>query len=207
MSDVPNLSDLTVFHCPMTRSTGIVWLLEELGVPYQKHIVDVRQGRSQDYLKVNPTGKVPAIRHNGHVMSELAAITVYLGDAFAEKGLAPPPNSAERMDYLFWCFYRPSCVEPSMTMQMLKADAPQGMTGWDKWPNVLAFVEQRLTGREFIAADSFTGADVLMGGMMGWAKSFKFLPEGYPAIEGYIDRVHARPAYQAMMEADRAMAG
>lgn len=83
--------NLTFFHCPQTRSSTTRVILDELGVPYDMQVINLKAGenRREAYLKINPLGKVPAIKHGKTVVTEQVAIALYLGDLFPEAGLAP----------------------------------------------------------------------------------------------------------------------
>ncbi len=193
------MSDLIVWHGPNTRSTGTVWLVEELGVPYELRKVDVFGGatRAPDFLAVNPAGKVPAIRHNGKTLTEMAAISLYLADAFPEAGLAPAIDDPLRGDYLYWSVFRPGVLEPAIITKSQGLAVDPRMVGWGDWETVLSLVERQLAKGEYILGDQFSAADILIGGALGWLKHFGLM-DANPLIERYIDRLHARPAYARM---------
>lgn len=86
------MTELIFYTNPMSRGQTIRWMLEEVGVPYDTEILDYASTmKTEPYLSINPMGKVPAIKHNGKVVTEVAAICCYLADAFPKAGLAPPP--------------------------------------------------------------------------------------------------------------------
>jgi glutathione S-transferase len=125
---------LTLYHAPKSRSSSIVWLLEELGAPYQKHIVDIRRpdgsgSGTPDPNNPHPHGKVPALDHDGHRVFETAAIALYLTDLFPEKGLGPQVGDPLRGEYLSWLAYRPSVLEPALMMRRLNVPHVQGAMG------------------------------------------------------------------------------
>lgn len=193
------MTDLTVWHGPNTRSTGTIWLVEELGVPYELKKVDVFGGatRGPDFLSVNPAGKVPAIRHEGKTLTEMAAISLYLADAFPDAGLAPAIGDPLRADYLYWSVFRPGVLEPAIITKSQGLDVDPRMVGWGDWDTVLSLVERRLSDGEYILGDRFSAADILIGGALGWLKHFKLMGEN-SSIDRYINRLHARPAYARM---------
>src|SRR5664279_1806432 len=98
---------LTLFHLPNTRSTGALILLEELGAPYELHVLNrkISEQRSAPFLAVNPMGKVPALLHDGALVTEQAAIYIYLADLFPEAGLAPAIGDSLRGPYLRWMVF------------------------------------------------------------------------------------------------------
>src|SRR5262245_35753237 len=108
---------LTLYHAVPSRSSIARWMLEEVGEPYDIKLLDLQKGENQasDYLAVNPMGKVPAIDHDGIVVTEAAAICTYLADTFPQAGLSVPVGDKRRGPYLKWLFFGPSCVEPAIT--------------------------------------------------------------------------------------------
>ncbi|MFW5660964.1 MAG: glutathione S-transferase family protein [Oceanicaulis sp.] len=197
-------ADITVWHGPNTRSTGTVWLLEELGAPYDLRKVDVFGGetREPDYLRINPAGKVPAIRHKGEVIGEMAAISLYLCDEYPEAGLAPGVGDAKRAEYLYWSVFRPGVLEPAMMAKVQGWDADPGRVGWGDWETALSLIERPLKEGPYLLGESFSAADILVGGALGWLRHFGVLPKDGP-FDAYIDRLHDRPAYDRMQAANR----
>ena len=105
-----------LYHCPQTRSGTTHWMNEELGAPCTIKLVNIKKNeqKSDDFLKINPMGKLPALTHGGVAVTEAAAICAYLADAFPDAGLAPAPTDPKRGAYLRWMFFAPSCIEPAM---------------------------------------------------------------------------------------------
>src|SRR3712207_5259004 len=130
-STTPARSNLVFFHAPNTRSTGARILLEELGAPHELRVLNMKAGeqRNAAYLAVNPLGKVPAIVHDGALVTEQGAIFIYLADLFPEAGLAPAIGDPLRGPYLRWLVYYGSCFEPAMVDRAMKrGPAPPGMS-------------------------------------------------------------------------------
>src|ERR1700722_8482231 len=117
-----NDETLTLYHAPQARSSAALTLLEELGAPYELHVLNLKAGeqRQKGYLAVNPLGKVPAIRHRGALVTEQVAIFIYLADLFPEAGLAPAPGDALRGPYLRWMVYYAACYEPALVDRAMK---------------------------------------------------------------------------------------
>ncbi len=110
---------LTLIHKPMTRSGSIVWLLEEIGTPYETKIVSTRAADgsgSADPANPHPHAKVPALVHDGCVVFESSAITLYLTDLFPDAKLGPRIGDAKRGEYLSWLAYRSGVMEPAFIM-------------------------------------------------------------------------------------------
>src|ERR1700761_5376389 len=122
---------ITLFHCPQSRSSGALTLLEELEAPYKLHVLNMKAGeqRRPEYLAVNPLGKVPAILHRGELVTEQVAIFIYLADLFPQAGLAPALDDRLRGPYLRWLVYYGSCFEPAVVDRGLKREqAPLAMS-------------------------------------------------------------------------------
>src|SRR5215216_3156062 len=110
------MAQLTLYHIAPSRSSIVHWMLEEVGQPYEIHLLSMKRGdnRAPDYLAVNPMGKVPALRHGDVVITEAAAICAYLADEFPQAKLAIPVGTPRRGVYLKWLFFGPSCLEPAI---------------------------------------------------------------------------------------------
>ncbi len=107
------MTDLTFYTNPMSRGRIARWMLEEVGEPYETVVLDYGTTmKDADYLAVNPMGKVPALDHDGVVITEAAAICAYLADTFPQANLNVPIGDKRRGPYLKWLFFGPSCVEP-----------------------------------------------------------------------------------------------
>ena len=107
--------EIDFYHAPQTRAVTAHWMLEEAGAPYRMHVLDIdrREHKQPAFLAIDPMGKVPALVHRGTVITKLAAICLYLADAFPDAGLAPPIGDPERGSYLRWLLFVPGCVSPA----------------------------------------------------------------------------------------------
>jgi len=141
-------------------------------------------------------GKVPAITHGDTIVTECGAICAYLADAFPDAGLAPPHGSKMRGPYYRWLFYAAGPIEQAASMKALNVDVPperQAMVGYGTFEALLTGIETALKGREFVAGDKFTAADLYLGAHLGWGMSFGTI-EKRPTFEAYVARLQARPA-------------
>jgi glutathione S-transferase len=198
---------LTFFHSPNTRSTGVAILLEELGAPHETHIVNMaaNEQRQPAYLAVNPMGKVPAILHGDSLVTEQAAIFIYLADLFPAAGLAPAMTDALRGPYLRWLTYYGSCLEPAVIDNYLKREpAPPRMCPYGDYETVLRTVTEPLRAGPYLLGETFTAADILWGTAMKWMVSFKVFPE-LPEVVAYVERVCARPSFASVSARDAAL--
>ncbi|MDP9109031.1 MAG: glutathione S-transferase [Pseudomonadota bacterium] len=194
MSDSPR--HVTLHHAPQTRSTGALILLEELDADYALHVMNMKAGehRQPGYLAINPMGKVPAITHGEALVTEQAAVYLYLADLYAEAGLAPALNDPLRGPYLRWMVYYASCFEPAIVDRYQKhAPAPQGMSPYGDFDTMLKTVTDQLARGPYMLGERFTAVDVLWGTSLGWITGFGIV-EATPLIKAYIERVGARPA-------------
>lgn len=199
---------LTFFHAPQTRSYGTLALLEELGADYELHLLDLKKGTQREpaYLAVNPMGKVPAILHEGALVTEQAAVMMYLAELFTEKGLAPAIGDPLRGPYLRWLVFYGSCFEPAIIDRSMQREAPPaGRSAYGDFDTVMKALVGQLERGPFLLGDRFTAADVLWGIALGWTTSFKLVPE-LPVIRAYIDRVASRPAIERAKAKDADLA-
>ena len=196
---------LTLFHWAPSRSMTARWMLEEVGADYELVLTDITKGVDAAYLRINPMGKVPALRHGDTIVSETAAICCYLADAFPDAGLAPTLSDPRRGPYLKWLFFGPSCLEPAMTHKALGwPDARRGMLGWGSYDDVVDVVRTAVANAPYLLGETFTAADVVIGGGVRWGLQFKMLPE-LPEFTAYAKRLSTRPALQRQMTADAAL--
>jgi glutathione S-transferase len=187
---------LVFFHAPNTRSSGTRILLEELSAPHELRVVNMKAGeqRQPAFLAVNPMGKVPAILHRGALVTEQAAIFIYLADLFPKAGLAPAPNDRLRGSYLRWLVYYGSSFEPAVVDRALKREpAPPAMSPYGDYDTMLKTLTDQLAKGPYLLGDRMTAADVLWGTALAWTTAFKIVPE-LPVIMDYVKRVGARPS-------------
>jgi glutathione S-transferase len=202
------MTDLHFYTNPMSRGRIIRWMLEEVGEPYETHIVAYGPTMKADsYRRINPMGKVPAIIHGDTVVTECAAICAYLADAFPKAGLAPDPRL--RGDYYRWMFFAAGPLEAAVTNRALQVEVPperKGMVGYGSFKTVMDTLETALTGRQFIAGEAFSAADVYVGSHIAWGLQFSSIDKR-PAFETYVAGLRQRPAYLKASALDNAAAG
>jgi glutathione S-transferase len=203
------MSDALVFYTnPQSRGRIVRWMLEELGRPYETVVLDYGTTmKGADYLALNPMGKVPAIRHGETVVTECGAICAYLADAFPDAGLAPPLGDARRGPYFRWMFYAAGPLEAAWTNRAMGFEVPperRRMMGYGCWDDVMTTLSFALEGREFVAGDRFTAADVYLAASLGFGIQFGFIKD-QPVLEAYAARLRARPAAVRAHEIDEAL--
>ncbi len=193
---------MIVHHLNNSRSQRILWLLEELGAPYEIKFYqrDATTNLAPPELKaVHPLGKSPVITDRGHTIAESGAIVDYIIRTHGAGKLAPAAGTAEYESYLEWLHYAEgSAMLPLMlqlyTMRLGDAAAPLKDRIDSEIDNHLGYVNQALEGRAFLLGEAFTGADVQMSFVGEVARAFGRLPK-FPNIAAWVDRLHARPAF------------
>ena len=205
---MPDDRRVTLYHAPHSRSTGALILLEELGAPYDLHVLNLKAGeqRQPGYLAVNPMGKVPAIRHGEAIVTEQVAIYLYLADLFAEAGLAPRIGDPLRGPYLRWMVFYAAAFEPAVVDRAAKHEpAPQAMSPYGDYDTMLQTVIGQLRHGPYLLGERFSAADVLWGTALGWTTMFDLVPKT-PAIMDYVNRIGARPAATRVQAKDAELA-
>jgi glutathione S-transferase len=199
------MDQLIFHHCPNSRSTGVLALLGELQAPYELHVMNMKQkeNRAPAYLAINPMGKVPAIEHNGALVTEQVAVYLYLADLFPAAKLAPPPGDPQRGPYLRWMAFYGSCFEPALIDRWMKREpADKSMNGYGDFDDVFNTLVAQLARGPWMLGDRFTALDVLWGTSLAWMTK---LPQRDEIID-YVARVQARPAIQAAQAQDQELA-
>ena len=197
---------MKVFFAPQTRSSRVLWMLEEIGLPYERELVDIRSPERKDteeFRKASPMGKVPAIRDGDVSMSESAAICLYLSDRYSSGNLAPKIDDSSRGDFLYWMFYAPAVIEPAMAEKVENIEPNPGRNGWGSFDRMIDTLSIGLDGKAWLLGETFTAADVMVGSSAAFLRLFNMLPDA-PVISDYVDRCVARPAYQKAMSLDAA---
>ncbi len=202
---------IELYEWPPTRSQRAKWVLEELGLEYKSHLVDLNTG-SQDqatYRELQPLGAVPALRTDGYAMFESVAIALQLIDENSQPNLAPKVGSAERAAYYQWCIFACAELDPPImqvfdnSMRPLSAMRPPGTQhdpglaerGRAEFAERAAVLSKALQGRHYLVGDVFTGADLLIGHSCFMATVTDLIGP-FPVLQSYYDRLKERPAFQ-----------
>jgi glutathione S-transferase len=211
---------LTVHHLNNSRSQRVLWLLEELGVPYE--IVRYQRLPTMmappELLKIHPLGKSPVITDNGNTIAESGAIVEYLIDTYGNGRLIPPPHTPERLRYTYWLHYAEGSAMPLLLQKLLFTIVPRRapllmrpiLTAvFNKMMATLvdpqlqrhmAFWESELTKSEWFAGTEMTAADIQMSFPLEAASARAGLDARYPKAMAWLEHIHARPAYQRALE-------
>lgn len=196
---------LTFYYAPMSSASPTHWVLEELGVPYEKVQIDLKKEdqKKPAFLKLNPMGRVPVIVHDGVAISESVAIAIYLGEVFGvEKGLfpAPGPQRGLAMQWLVWC--NVSLGESLSrfvhnTQERFPEEQRNAKAGEAARENIatqLKVLEDALTGKSYLVGDKFTLTDAHVSSWIGYIGMVGIDITSYTAINAWIARCNERPA-------------
>src|SRR5262245_9877976 len=195
--DLRRPSMLKLYHAPRSRSSRFIWLLEELGAPYQIEPVSIRRGDGSGQLDPkdpHPHGKVPVVVHNGTTVFESTAVAPYLTDAFPDKGIGPRIGDEQRGAYLTCRGSSGGLGGPAFVRKFMKASVPRGTAGWVDSDEGMAYAEGALAAGPFLLGERFSAADVLYGSTFALFLGSPMLPE-QPVLRSYVARCQARPAY------------
>ena len=197
------MSDIIFYHNPMSRGQIIRWMLEEVGAPYDTEILDYASTmKGDEYRAINPMMKVPAISHNGKVVTECAAICAYLADVFPEAGLGP--REEEKADYYRWMFFSAGPLEQAVTNNFAgfhAGEQQQRMFGYGNYDLAVKTLSDHLASRPYVCGSRFNAADVYIGSAVMWGTQFGTLPK-LESFMDYGDRLSQREAYKRGKDED-----
>ena len=200
---------IKLYHAPWSRSVRVVWLLEELGLPYELQTAALEPPAPKPFAQKTPSGKVPTIEDEGITMFESGAILEYILEKCGGGRLAPPQGSALRGPFLQWVHFADSTAFAGLgniawhTQFRHDAEAlPQAMSDYRGWAAAaLDALESALVGKDFILGSEFSGADIMLGYTLLVAKSFGVLAQEHPNVERYLTRLTARDALRKALQA------
>ena len=196
---------MKIHHAPNTRSVRAIWLMEELGLPYEIEMYKLGDPamRAPDYLKVHPMGRVPALEDGDVTVFESGAIVEYLLARHGEGQLRPAAASPEFPSYLQWLHYAEGMIMPPVNTIVVETILlpPERRNGGNVaratklLGRMLSAVDAHMDGREYLAGD-FSGADIMTGHACTVARRLGADVSDKPNVEAYIERCNARPALQ-----------
>jgi glutathione S-transferase len=200
---------IKLYHAPRTRSVRILWLLEELGLPYELERVDFLPPARHFFAQRTPLGKLPVIEDGDVVMCESGAIVEYILERYGNGRLAPPVGSGERARFLQWLHFAESTAFPPLGIVVwltrYRSDAEQhaaivedakarAATGFE-------FLERELGQGPYLLGDGFSAADIMMGFTLLAARVLGVVDDRYPALNAYMARLEARLPFQKALAA------
>jgi glutathione S-transferase len=173
---------LVLYHHPFTRASNVVWMLEEVGAPYELRFVDIMKGaqKAPELVALNAMGKLPILTDGDAVVTESAAIGLYLADRHAYGRLAPKVDDPARGAYLRWSLFAPSVIEPGAMAKQAGWTFKESQAGWGSHEAMMTSIERAVTGRDFVLGSTFSMADVIFGGTVRYMLMFKMLDRRRP---------------------------
>lgn len=195
-----------LFHYhPWSRAAGVRWLLEELGVPYDVSFVDPLGplGAPEEYRAIHPHKKIPAVEIDGQILTERAAITIYLADRFSAGGLAPSLDDPQRAAYLKMLVYNDAVFDPSVALHFRKIDHKPSEYSFGAYEDTIRNLKKHFGAHPFAAGSQFTAADTQLASSLGFTiHQLKAVPQE-PEFLAYLARVADRPAHLRAQNLDR----
>lgn len=195
---------IKLYHAPRTRSVRVLWLLEELGLPYELARVEFRPPASAFFSQATPLGKLPTVEDGDVLLCESGAIVEYILERYGEGRLAPPVGSPQRAAFLQWLHFAESTAFPPLGIvvwlaryrgeaeqhaSLIEDARARARTGLD-------FLQRELGARTYLLGAEFSAADIMMGFTLVAARLLGVLDDRYPALRAYLERLEARPAFQ-----------
>ena len=194
----------TLYHCNETRSMRSLWLLNELEIPFEKHVMpfDLKVLRAPEYLAIHPLGRIPALRDGDVTIFESGAICQYLCEHYDKKGLDRPIGHPERPYWLQWIHFAETMIvhAASLVQQWVFISAEERSPAVIKLESkrigkCLDLLEREFQSRDYLLPSGFSAADTSVGFSVYFVTAFVSL-DAHPAVEAYRQRMMARPAFQ-----------
>ncbi len=185
-----------LYYMPRTRSSRVLWLLEEIGEPYELTEIAGAQRQSAEHLRRHPLGRVPALElGDGTTMFESAAICLQLADLNPAAGLIPPLGSAERALVYQWVVFAVAELEAPLFRWIRElGEGTMESPARDRFTQAAVILEAALDARDWLLDARFTVADVMCASVLQGANSREML-RPWPGLEAYVQRSESRPAY------------
>lgn len=189
---------MRLYHVPNTRSNRVLWLLEEIGAPYELTLMTPDERRGEEHVTRHPLGRVPVIEDEDGFVFESLAILLHIADLHPEAGLIPPLASHERALVYQWSVFGMTELEPAVIEVFgarRREEHERAEAGAERFREAAAVVEDALDDGEFLVGGAFTIADLVCGAVLLFARRAE-LTEGMPRIAAYLEQLEERPARQ-----------
>jgi len=193
---------MRLHHQPRSRSTRVLWLLEELGIPFDLTVISREAKQTPEYRALHPLGRAPVLEEEGGPVFESAALLLHIADQHLEAGLIAPLGSHERALQYQWCFFGMTDVEGALMdiARQIWQDAAEPDAGiieraTARFVATAGVVAGALGDDDYLVGNAFSVADIVVGSVLGFARTGELteLPTG---VVSYVDRLEARPARQ-----------
>ena len=195
---------LKLYWWPQTRAVRALWMVEEIGEPYELVPVDIYDPlatNDAEFRSASPMGKVPALADGQARLAESAAICMYLADRYPAANLAPKLDDPLRAGYLYWMMYTPAVMEPAAYEKLTSGEPNKVSHGWGDFDTMVDTLTAALAKGPWLLGGAFSAADVMVGSSTHFLKQMNVLPDTGPLNE-YVERCLARPAYQRALAKD-----
>jgi glutathione S-transferase len=195
---------IKVYHSRRARSARVIWLLEELSVPYEIAPIEFNPAalKSPEYLKLHPLGLVPVVQDGEHTIFESGAILEYLLESYGEGRLAPAAKSPGRALYLQWFHYGEATLSRYMSdivrQRFRETDTPEFMIEHSRahFAKAVAVVDRALADKPYICGEDFSAADIMIAYGLVMARIIRELPAEFANVAAYMARLKERPCYE-----------
>lgn len=185
---------MRLYHVPGTRSTRVLWLLEEIGAPYELTVITREERQTPEHRRRHPLGRVPVLEDDDGFVFESAALCLHLADLHPEAQLIPPLGTHERALVYQWTVFAMTELETAAIEARRGDDDPaRAQAGAERFQAAAHAVERALEGHDYLVGDRFSVADLVCGAVLIFGKNAG-LTDNLPNITGYLARLEARPA-------------
>ena len=185
---------MRLYHVPGTRSSRVLWLLEEIGAPYELTVMTREERQTPEHLRRHPLGRVPVLEDDDGFVFESAALCLHLADLHPDAQLIAPLGTHERALAYQWTVFAMTELEPAIIEVRRSDDDPaRAEAGAERFQAAARAVERALEGHDYLVGDRFSVADLVCGAVLVFGKSAG-LTDNLPNITGYLTRLEARPA-------------
>ena len=199
---------ITLYGIASSRAVRCMWMLEELGIPYEHVKTDYRAGdtRTSDYLKINPNGHIPTMQDGDLTLFESMAINLYLAMKYAKDMW--PASVEDQARAIQWSFWGMTELEPQL-LQVLahrvalpedRRDDARANAAWSKLRAPLMVLEAALGGRDFLLGNAFSVADLNVASILSWARVAKATMEPFPQVDHWLTACLERPAFRTALK-------
>ncbi len=193
---------MRLHHQPRSRSTRVLWLLEELGIPFDLTVISREAKQTPEYRALHPLGRAPVLEEDGGPVFESAALLLHIADQNLDAGLIAPLGSHERALQYQWCFFGMTDIEGALMdiARQVWQDAREPDAGiieraTTRFVATAGVVAGALGDDDYLVGNAFSVADIVIGSVLGFARSGE-LTELPANVASYVDRLEARPARQ-----------
>lgn len=200
---------IRLYHAPLSRSVRVLWLLEELGLPYDLHAAPLEPPAPKPFAQKTPSGKVPTIEDGDTTMFESGAIVEYILEKYGNGRLAPPVGSPLRGSFLQWVHFADATAFTGLGNiswhTRFKQDAESvadALADYRRWAEAaLDTLERSLRDKDFLLGAEFSAADIMVGYTVLVAKALGLVGEDHAAVDAYLARLTERPALRRALQA------